>query len=114
MAISHVVGFDDFPFSPTHRGNVMVVGAVYAGARLEGVLSGHVRKDGANAARTLAQIVSASKFASHLQLVMLQGIALAGFNVVDVFALHRQLQLPILVVTRREPDMEAVRQALLT
>jgi hypothetical protein len=114
MAISHVVGFDDFPFSPTHRGNVMVVGAVYAGARLEGVLSGHVRKDGANAARTLAQIVSASKFASHLQLVMLQGIALAGFNVVDVFALHRQLQLPILVVARREPDMEAVRQALLT
>lgn len=114
MAISHVVGFDDFPFSPTHRGNVMVVGAVYAGARLEGVLSGRVRKDGANAARTLGQIVSASKFASHLQLVMLQGIALAGFNVVDVFALHRQLGLPVLVVARRKPDMEAVRQALLT
>lgn len=114
MPISHVIGFDDFPFAPDHRGNVAVVGAVYAGARLDGVVSGCVRRDGANSARVLAELVESSRFVEHLQLVMLQGVALAGFNVVDVGTLHRRLGLPVLVVARREPDMAAVRGALLT
>src|SRR5919199_4270140 len=99
--ISHVVGFDDFPFAPGRRRDVPVVGAVYAGLRLEGVLSGRVRQDGANATRTLVRLVSESKFARRVQLVMLQGIALGGFNVVDVYSLHRRLGIPVLVVARR-------------
>ena len=43
QAISHVVGFDDAPFPPHHRGDVLVVGAVYAGTALHGVLSAKVR-----------------------------------------------------------------------
>lgn len=111
---SNVVGFDDAPFDRRHRGDVPVVGAVFAGRRFDGVLVGKVRRDGANAARNLAALVLDSKFREHLQLVMLQGIALAGFNVVDVFELHRRLELPVLVVARREPDLEAIREALFT
>lgn len=113
MALAHVVGFDDAPFDRSHRGGVLVVGAVFAGARLDGVLSGRVRRDGADGTRVLARLVSESRFASHLQAVMLQGVALAGFNVIDVPALHRILGLPILVVARHAPDMEAIRTALL-
>ena len=113
-AFSHVVGFDDSPFAQGRRGNVPVVGAVYAGLRLEGVVSGSVRQDGANAARNLARLVEGSKFARRIQLVMLQGIALGGFNVVDVHGLHRHLGIPILVVARRAPDLASVREALLT
>lgn len=110
---SHVVGFDDAPFSRDHRGNVPVVGAVFARLRLEGVLCGRVRRDGANATDNLARLVATSKFARQLQLVMLQGIALAGFNVIDIAALHRALDLPILVVVRRRPRLDKVRSALL-
>jgi hypothetical protein len=112
--LSHVIGFDDAPFARSHRGNVPIVGAVFAGTRLDGVLIDRVRRDGANAARTLIRMISSSKFAPHLQLVMLQGIALAGFNVVDVFRLHRELQIPVLVIARHRPNMKAVRSALLT
>ena len=111
--ISNVVGFDDAPFAKDHRGNVQVVGAVFARERLDGVLVGHVRRDGANATRVLARLVGDSKYAEHLQLVMLQGIALAGFNVVDVRELSRQLGLPALVVARHAPDTGAIRRALL-
>lgn len=111
--IAHVVGFDDCPFAPEHRGDVQVVGAVYSSARLDGVLSGRMRRDGANATRVLTEAVRESQFADHLQAVMLQGIALAGFNVVDVPALHRALGLPVIVVARRQPDRAAVRRALL-
>lgn len=114
MSLSNVIGFDDAPFPRAHRGNVQVVGAVYASERFDGVLMGHIRRDGANAARNIARLVSASKFADHAQLIMLQGIAMGGFNVVDVPWLHQRLRLPVLVVARREPDMAAVKNALLT
>jgi len=111
--LTNVVAFDDAPFSHGHRGEVPVVGAVCAGLRLDGVLIGRVRRDGANAARNLVRLVSESRFARHVQLVMLQGVALAGFNVVDVRFLSRRLDVPVLVVSRKQPDMDAVREALL-
>lgn len=111
--LSHVIGFDDAPFERTHRGNVLVVGVAYSAERLEGVLSGWVRRDGANATATVAQMVARSRFAEHTQAVMLQGIAFAGFNVVDLQALHRRLEIPVIVVSRRMPDMSAIRHALL-
>jgi uncharacterized protein len=112
--ISHVVAFDDAPFARDHRGDVMIVGAVFAQDRLDGILRGRVRRDGANSAREIVRIVSSSRFAPQLQLVMLQGIAMAGFNVVDVFAVHRALEVPVLVVARHEPDRDSVRRALLS
>lgn len=111
---SHVIGFDDAPFDRDHRGNVLVVGAVFSGLRLEGVLSGRVRRDGANATKVLAELVSNSRFASHIQAVLLQGIAVAGFNVIDLKALYQALGVPIIAIARRAPDREGIRRALLT
>lgn len=113
MAYSHIIGIDDAPFARSERGEVLVVGAVYAGSRLEGVLSTGVMRDGSDATATLRELIGTSRFFEHLQLVMLQGITLAGFNVVDVRCLSRKLSRPALVVMRREPDFEAIREALL-
>jgi endonuclease V-like protein UPF0215 family len=111
--ISHVIGFDDAPFERAHRGNVLIVGAVFAGTRLEGVLSGKVRRDGVNATRVLIDLVRQSRFGAHAQAILLQGIAFAGFNVVDVHAVHDMLKIPVLVVARRAPNLAAIRAALL-
>ncbi|MEJ2565128.1 MAG: DUF99 family protein [Gammaproteobacteria bacterium] len=110
---THVIGFDDSPFPRDHRGDVVVVGAAFAALRLEGVLTGKVRRDGANATRTLIRLFSQSRFAAHGQLIMLQGIAFAGFNVIDIHALNEALAIPVLVVARRQPDLAAIKQALL-
>jgi hypothetical protein len=114
--LSHVIGFDDFPFRPDDRprGDVSVVGTVYAGLRLEGVLRGSVRRDGANATRNLARLIQESKFSTRVQVVLLQGIALGGFNVVDIHGLHAALGVPVLVVARREPNLRSIQDALLT
>ncbi|MGD2084215.1 MAG: DUF99 family protein [Chromatiales bacterium] len=110
---SQVVGIDDGPFPPAHRGDVLVVGAVFSHLRLEGVLTTRVRRDGANATDRLAAMIGGSRYAPQLQAVLLQGIALAGFNVIDLHRLHRALGVPLLVVSRRAPDLEAIRKALL-
>lgn len=112
--LSHIVGFDDAPFSRAYRGDVLLVGAVYAATRLEGVLSTTVRRDGVNSTEKLATVVEKSRFASQLHGILLQGIAFAGFNVVDLYWLHEWLRVPIVAVARKTPDMEAVRRALLT
>lgn len=107
---SHAVGFDDAPFGREWRGNVRIFGAAYAGATLHAVLSGQVRRDGRNSTAELVRLCAQTE---HLQLIFLQGIALAGFNVVDIHALHRATGLPVLVVARRPPHPDRIRTALL-
>jgi endonuclease V-like protein UPF0215 family len=109
---SYVIGFDDFPFERGHRGHVKIVGAVYSGPRLEGILGAQIWRDGRNSTDVLAQLIRTSKFYPSLQLIMLQGIALGGFNVVDIQALSQNLGLPVLVVSRRKPNLKAIEKAL--
>ena len=111
--ISNIIGFDDAAFDRKDPCPVSVVGTVYAGVRLDGVLIGKVEKDGQDATDVLAAMVGNSKFKEHAQLIMLQGITLAGFNVIDAIGLHDRLGLPVLVVSRRRPNMNAIRNALL-
>ena len=111
---SNLIGFDDAPFVRNDSGPVPIVGAVYAGPRFDGVLIDRITRDGRDATQTMVNMVSESKFNGHAQLIMLQGITMAGFNVVDVAQLHDQLGLPILVIARHRPDMTAIREALVT
>lgn len=110
---SHLIAFDDAPFTRERRGLVLVVGTAWSGLRLEGVLSTRVTRDGSDATRAVVACVKASQFAAHTRLVMFQGIALAGFNVVDIHALAEALGVAVLVVARRPPSMTAIRDALL-
>jgi endonuclease V-like protein UPF0215 family len=112
-SFSNVVGFDDSPFDLEHRGDVRVVGAVCARTRLDGVLATTVRRDGSNATDRLIETVASSRFADHIRAVLLQGIALAGFNVVDLERLSQTLDVPVLVVVRKQPRMQMVKDALI-
>jgi endonuclease V-like protein UPF0215 family len=107
----NVIGFDDGPFRHSHRGDVLLIGAVCAGTRLDGVLRGKVRRDGSDATRRMVDLVRGSQFGG-VRAVLLQGIAVAGFNVVDVHELARELGVPVLVVMRRFPNMDEIRRAL--
>jgi endonuclease V-like protein UPF0215 family len=78
------------------------------------VLSSKVRRDGRNSTSALAAMIMSSRFARHTQAVLLQGIAVAGFNVVDIRSLAETLRTPVLVVARKKPNMAAIREALLT
>jgi endonuclease V-like protein UPF0215 family len=90
----------------------LLVGVVCSATRVDGVVSGRIRRDGADATRRMVELVRASQFGTHVQAIMLQGIAVGGFNVVDIHGLSAALQIPVLVVVRRPPDMAAVQRAL--
>lgn len=89
-----------------------LIGVVCARTRLDGVVSGLVRRDGVNSTARMIELVESSQFHRHVQAVLLQGIAVAGFNVVDVHALHRALGVPVLVLVRRRPRFARIHAAL--
>jgi len=43
---------------------------------------------------------------------MLDGITVAGFNVVDIRELNRKTRLPVIAVQRKKPDMKEFMKAL--
>jgi endonuclease V-like protein UPF0215 family len=101
--LSHTLAFDDAPLSRAARGPVRVVGTAYAHLRLEGERSLSVTRDGSDATAGLAAAIARSKFGRSVKVVLLQGLALAGFNVVDIHGLTARLGVPVRVVMRRPP-----------
>lgn len=111
--LSNSIGIDDAPFDRQHRGDVGLVGAVFTRTRLDGVVTGKLRKDGANATDAITRLVESSAFAGHVQVVLLGGITFGGFNVVDVPLLHERLSLPIVVIARKRPRLPVIQDVLL-
>ncbi len=109
---ARVLGVDDAPFKVGSRRDVLVVGAVYSGVAFEGLVSTKIRQDGRNATTRLVQMIAGSKFLRQLHLVMLDGVTLGGFNVVDLPLLATELKLPCASVMRRRPDLDAIEAAL--
>jgi endonuclease V-like protein UPF0215 family len=108
-----VLGVDDGQFTPKKKGEAIVVGVVFrAGKSLEGVMHTHVEVDGSDANRKIAEMVAASPHRRQLRLIMLNGVAVAGFNIVDIAQLHLDTGLPVLAVAQDKPDLAAVKSAL--
>ena len=106
------IGFDDAPFERGSSEPVGVAGVVCKGTRFDGMVWGEVEADGWDATETLVELLVGGKFLPQLHLVLLDGIAFGGFNVVDLEALAERLALPCVAVMRDMPDFEAIRGAL--
>ena len=109
-----ILGIDDSPFSKLdHRAQVLVVAPVFRGGQyMDGLLSTTVTADGLDATKHLINMINKSRNKEQLKLIMLDGIALGGFNIVDIQELHKRTTLPVIVVIRHKPDIEAIKKAL--
>jgi hypothetical protein len=107
-----VIGFDDAPFVRRDQKPVPFAGVVCAGTRFEGMVWGEIQPDGWDATDTIAQILLSSKFLPQLHMVLLDGISLGGFNIVDLPKLSETLNRPCVSVMRRYPKLAKVEYAL--
>jgi endonuclease V-like protein UPF0215 family len=106
------IGFDDAPFAHRRGTRVPLLGAVCAGTRFEGLVAGAVRRDGWNATAEIVHLLEGGKFLPQVHLVLLDGIAFGGFNVVDLPGLATRLARPCVAVMRRPPRMKLIEAAL--
>jgi endonuclease V-like protein UPF0215 family len=79
---------------------------------LEGVVRTHIKKDGMDATERISDMVKASKHFGQIRVVMLNGVTMGGFNVVDMEALFENTGIPVVSVMRRLPDMDSIKSAL--
>jgi uncharacterized protein len=106
------IGFDDAPFVRQAGEPVAIAGVVCAGTRFEGMVWGQVQPDGWDATQVLCQLLLPSKFLPQLHIVLLDGISFAGFNIIDLPLLAKQLQRPCVSVMRRPPNFDKMKYAL--
>lgn len=89
-----------------------LAGAVCCDTRFEGLVWGGLRRDGWNATRALIGLLRGGKFLPQTQLVLLDGIAFGGLNVVDLERLAEELDRPCVALMRRPPDLAAMELAV--
>jgi len=107
-----LLGIDDSPFTFNEK-YANVIGVVMrGGSYIEGVLRGHVSVDGDDATFVCKQMIANTHHRKQLKAVLLDGVALGGFNVVDIEDIYKNTGLPVITITRDKPDMKKIKKAL--
>lgn len=107
-----ILGFDDGPFSSSSK-SVPVIGVIYRGGNFpDGILKTEITVDGMDATEKLIGLINSTRHKQQLRILMLDGITLGGFNIVDIEQLHEKTSLPVIVINRKHPNLKNVEKAL--
>lgn len=107
-----VLGIDDSPFKFGDEKTSVIGVVMRIPSYIEAVLRTEVKVDGDDACEMLKVMINSSRYKDQLKMVMLDGVALGGFNVVDIKKLYEEIHLPIITITREEPNFDAMEKAL--
>jgi endonuclease V-like protein UPF0215 family len=107
-----VLGVDDAPFEHERGARANFSGILCAGTRFEGMLWGDIEVDGEDATEALIQAIKPSKFYEQIHVVLIDGLAMGGFNLVDLPRLAHVFDRPCVAVMRKLPDMPRIERAL--
>ncbi|MBW2973194.1 DUF99 family protein [Candidatus Woesearchaeota archaeon] len=107
------MGIDDGPFNKFKDKEVLIVGTLFRGGNfIDGVMSTKAKVDGTDSTDKIAKMINKSKFKPQLRAIFLNGIAVGGFNVIDIKKLNKKTKVPIVVVIRSFPDFKKIFKAL--
>jgi endonuclease V-like protein UPF0215 family len=107
-----ILGIDDSPFTFNDKYATIVGVVMRGGSYLEGVLREQVSVDGNDATIICKKMIESTRHNKQLRAVLLDGVALGGFNIVDVEEIYKSTKIPIITVTRDEPDFKKIKKAL--
>lgn len=103
---------DDSPFRFGDASSLLVGLVVRGKGYLEAVLSEEVTVDGSDGTEAVVRLLEGCGQRSQLKAVLLDGLTVAGFNVLDIEAVHRGSGVPVLTVVDKVPDPASIRRAL--
>ena len=107
-----ILGIDDGPFKFGQK-RVLVIGVIMRAPHyIEGICSTRVAVDGKDANTVLEKMINKSNYKDQLRLIMLDGVALGGFNIVDINELYKSTNIPVITITRDKPNFDKIKVAL--
>ena len=108
-----ILGLDDAPFN-FQDSHTTVIGVVMRGGKyLEGVLSKKIKIDGNDATSTCIEMIKNTRHKLQIKAVLFDGGALGGFNILDIEQINKIANIPVITVTREQPDFEKIKKALI-
>ena len=107
-----ILGIDDAPFTFNDKYTTVIGAVMRGGEYLECVLCNQVSIDGNEATTIVKEMIQNTKHRQQLKAAMLDGVALGGFNIVNIHEVYDSTQLPIITITRDKPDFEKIKSAL--
>lgn len=107
-----IIGWDDAPFNKKDR-TVAIFGAIFRGGFwMDGLLSTSVRIDGDDSTKRISDSINNARHKEQLRIIMLDGITLGGFNVVDIEKLHKETGMGVIAIARKMPEFAKIKKAL--
>ncbi len=107
-----LLGIDDVPFKFKDK-KVTIIGVVMRGGKyIEGVLKKEVTTDGLDSTDKCIEMVNKTRHKTQIKAILLDGIALGGFNIVDIEKLYSKTDIPVITITRDKPDNQKIKDAL--
>ncbi|MFH1106031.1 MAG: DUF99 family protein [Candidatus Aenigmatarchaeota archaeon] len=107
-----ILGWDDSPFKINDK-YANVFGTIFrGGAWIDGLLKTRIKVDGSDATKKIIKCVNKTRHYEQLRVIMIDGITMAGFNVLDIKELFEKTQIPVIAISRKLPDFRKIRAAL--
>jgi len=107
-----LLGIDDAPFKFRDKSTVIIGAVMRGGEYLECILCDKVKIDGNDSTKVIKKLVKNTRYNKQLKAILTDGIALGGFNIIDIEDLYSSLSIPIITVTRDRPDFDSIKNAL--
>ncbi len=107
-----ILGIDDAPFKFRDE-KVNFIGVVMRGGEyIEGVIKKDVRIDGLDSTEKIVDMINKTRHKTQLKATLIDGIALGGFNIVDIQEVFSKTEVPVITITRDKPDNNKIKLAL--
>ncbi|MCL4390989.1 MAG: DUF99 family protein [Candidatus Micrarchaeaceae archaeon] len=94
------------------RKSTLLVIVVYREGIVEGVLSDTIGVDSSDSSKKIISRIRRSRFKDQVKMLALNGIALAGLNVVDVHSVSKALGVEFIILTRKKPHKDLLIKAV--
>lgn len=107
-----LIGIDDGAFERSDAYAPVAAVVMTLPERLDAVRTGRVRVDGTDGTRRVLALVRELGPLEGVRAVLLDGVVVGGFNVLDLDMIHREVRRPVVAVTRRRPEFARIRAAL--
>ena len=107
-----LLGIDDSPFT-FDDDTTDIIGVVMRGNHyIEGVLHDKITIDGNDATKVCQQMIFRTRHFKQVKAILFDGATMGGFNILDIEKVWKSIQIPVITITRNQPNFEKIKIAL--
>jgi len=107
-----LLGIDDSPFTFNDKYTDIIGVVMRGGAYIEGILKKQISIDGNDSTDICKKMIENTRHKIQLKAILLDGVALGGFNIVNLEKLYNKTKIPVITITRDKPDFDKIKIAL--